>query len=81
MIDHDDNCGGCRVNQRMHKHGGCFVTSDLAYCRRCGPTRNSSSYLHQVQGKSYCASCADIMAQAHAESFYVAGMYGVMPSL
>lgn len=75
MIDHDGGCGGCA---RKKVRGRAYpVTADLARCTRCGPTYSSGSYLHQVEGKRYCASCADIMARARNERFYVAAMYGI----
>lgn len=77
MIEHDEGCGGCKTARYMAKHGGGFVHSDAAYCRRCGPTRDSSSYLHTVEGKRYCGRCADIMALARNEKAYVAVMYGI----
>lgn len=77
MIDHDEGCGGCATARSHARHGGGFVYSDLAYCARCGPTHDSSSYLHRVEGKSYCYPCADIIARARNERVYVAAMYGV----
>lgn len=77
MIDHDEGCGGCATNRSHARHGGGPVFSDLAYCGRCGPTYNSSSYLHRVEGKRYCGPCANIMAHARNERAYVAVMYGI----
>lgn len=77
MIDHDEGCSGCATMRRFARNRGGFVFSDLAYCHRCGPTRSSSSYLHTVEGKRYCGRCADIMAHARNERFYVAVMYGI----
>lgn len=77
MIDHDEGCSGCATSRSHARHGGGFVFSDLALCRRCGPTHDSSSYLHTVEGQRYCGRCADIMARARNERFYVAAMYGV----
>lgn len=77
MIDHDEGCSGCATAKSHARYGGGFVFSDAAHCERCGPTHDSSSYLHTVEGKWYCGRCADIMAQARNERFYVAAMYGI----
>lgn len=77
MIEHDDGCRGCITARNHARHGGGFVFSDLACCSRCGPTHSSSSYLHSVERKRYCGRCADVMAQARNERFYVAVMYGI----
>lgn len=77
MIDHDEGCGGCATARSHAQHGGGFVYSDAAYCTRCGPTHSSSSYLHRVEGKCYCGRCADTMARARNERFYVAAVYGI----
>lgn len=67
MAEHDKDCRGCAVAKEHARNGGGFVFSDLARCGRCGPTYDSSSYLHQVEGKSYCGLCADIVAKARNE--------------
>jgi hypothetical protein len=66
MIDHDKDCGGC-VTAKEHAKNGGIVYSDAAYCERCGPTHDSSSYIHKVDGKRYCWTCADIVAKANNE--------------
>lgn len=56
----------------MRENGGGFVTSDAAYCNRCGPTYDSGSYIHFVEGKGYCGLCADRVVRENAEVFAVA---------
>lgn len=68
MVDHDKNCSGCLTAKQHRRNGGGVVTSDLAHCARCGQTHDSGSYLHAVEGKYYCARCANIMARARNEA-------------
>lgn len=77
MIDHDKGCRGCATAKYMAERGDGCVYSDLGHCARCGPTYDSSSYLHTVEGERYCARCADIMARARNERMYLAAMYGI----
>lgn len=69
---HDAGCGGCYTARDIRENGGCVVFSDAALCKRCGPTYNSSSYLHSVDGKRYCGLCADAVVREGAEAFAVA---------
>lgn len=63
MIEHDKSCRGC------DRRRGMPIWADIARCSRSGcDWRGSGSYLHQVEGKSYCGKCADIMARARNEA-------------
>lgn len=67
--EHDKDCGGCATEEERREQGGLvLVNADLAICARCGPTRRSSSYLHDLGGKRYCRKCVDIVARTKSEA-------------
>lgn len=62
-MKHDDNCGGCATERRFQEANGSpiAVTDALGHCQQCSYSMNSV-YIHKVDGKRLCSTCADAEA-------------------